>query len=123
MSFDWTKYLKIAEELSKREDDEACLRTAISRAYYAVWCFSRDKKGIIPKKFSSSQHQIVIEEYWISHNSIERQIGKLLAQLKKSREIADYETDISVDISQAKHSLFKANKIIQLFQKIQNLDT
>jgi hypothetical protein len=36
--FGWTDFLVLARDLSERESDEAALRTAISRAYYASYC-------------------------------------------------------------------------------------
>ncbi|MBD0324008.1 MAG: hypothetical protein ICV72_11575 [Aldersonia sp.] len=35
--FDWEEFLAFAEQLVERDADEAALRTAISRAYYAVY--------------------------------------------------------------------------------------
>ncbi len=35
--FEWDDYLSLAEELAERDTDEAALRSAISRAYYAVY--------------------------------------------------------------------------------------
>ncbi len=35
--FVWTDYLVLAERLAARDADEAALRTAISRAYYAAY--------------------------------------------------------------------------------------
>jgi hypothetical protein len=36
--FGWPDFLVLARELAEREGDEAALRTAISRAYYAAYC-------------------------------------------------------------------------------------
>jgi len=36
MPFDWKQYLSLADELSKRSE-EAALRSAVSRAYYAAF--------------------------------------------------------------------------------------
>ena len=45
MSFDWSEYLKLAQELAGQTGNpasqEARLRAAVSRAYYAVFCISR----------------------------------------------------------------------------------
>ena len=46
MSFDWSEYLNLAKKLiragSTLSANEACQRTAISRAYYAVYCQARN---------------------------------------------------------------------------------
>jgi hypothetical protein len=36
--FAWRDFLVLARELARREEDEAALRTAIGRAYYASCC-------------------------------------------------------------------------------------
>ena len=52
MGFEWSKYLELAEELVQL-DDEAALRSAVSRAYYAVYGKARghlQNKGITISK-------------------------------------------------------------------------
>src|SRR5437899_11955893 len=64
MSFDWNEYAALAEELSKR-DNEASLRTAISRIYYSTYHAARDyllEEGI-PLSTSDSSHKIVWNGY------------------------------------------------------------
>lgn len=39
-------FLELAEELGSDSDDEARLRTAISRAYYALFLIAREKTGV-----------------------------------------------------------------------------
>lgn len=39
---EWSKYLDLARELAL-QDGEAYKRSAVSRAYYAVYCTARDK--------------------------------------------------------------------------------
>lgn len=45
MSFDWKKYLELAEYIYENSsilpDKEACYRTSVSRAYYAAFCIAR----------------------------------------------------------------------------------
>ena len=40
--FDWADYLTLAQELATRRSDEAALRPAVSRAYYAAFCQARN---------------------------------------------------------------------------------
>ena len=44
MSFNWKEYVDLSEELMSREE-ESCLRSSISRAYYGVFCLVRNNKG------------------------------------------------------------------------------
>ena len=49
MSFDWADYLKLAEALTQSltvpGPEEAALRAAMSRAYYAAFCSARNLAG------------------------------------------------------------------------------
>ena len=40
MTFEWVNFQRIADELADK-DDEAAIRSAISRYYYAVFCSAR----------------------------------------------------------------------------------
>jgi hypothetical protein len=46
MSFNWSDYLLLAEAMTKKPNTpgpkEAALRAAVSRAYYAAFCASRN---------------------------------------------------------------------------------
>lgn len=96
MSFNWSEYLQLARQLAGKAtisaNREARLRSAISRAYYAVFIQARnhlrDREGlIIPAK---NTHRYVINVFK-SHSSIERQeIGKNLERLRVRRNQADY---------------------------------
>ena len=92
MPFSWGEYLRLAEELGQRTDDQASLRSAISRAYYAVFCTARDfleREGIpLP---SVSLHVAVWQDF---QNDPRRQwvnIGRLGERLRYARTRADYE--------------------------------
>lgn len=41
-TFTWKDYLDLADDLAKNNTDEAKLRAAISRAYYAAFCNARN---------------------------------------------------------------------------------
>jgi len=59
--FDWTQYLILAKDLSTRSEEEAALRSAISRAYYAAFnqarAYCATKEIEISK--ASDSHQVV----------------------------------------------------------------
>ncbi len=58
MSFNWSEYLNLAQELAGRSTEppnqEARLRSSISRAYYAAFCKARNyllgKKYPVPRE-------------------------------------------------------------------------
>src|SRR5690349_21655344 len=76
MAFDWTHYLTLAQELSGRSD-EAALRCAIGRAYYAVFCLARNRwiqeHGIIP--LDVNVHNFIWNEY-----SRANRLGRFIGQ-------------------------------------------
>jgi uncharacterized protein (UPF0332 family) len=95
MTFDWTKYLILAKELSERANDEASLRSAISRAYYAAFCTARNRllqEGEeIPR--TGEAHNLVWEKYRESAHRGRKKIGVIGDRLRRSRNIADYEDE------------------------------
>ncbi|MCD6238374.1 MAG: hypothetical protein J7K51_03445 [Thermotogae bacterium] len=113
MNFDWKDFVRLAEDLMKRPD-EASLRSAISRAYYGVFCISRNKRGFKnyrPEK-GKNIHWIVINEYKNSHNNNEEIIGKYLDDLRRNRNYSDYDEDKTIDFKLAQRVLIKAKQIL-----------
>lgn len=97
MSFDWSQYLNVAKELAGQAtipaNQEAKLRAAISRAYYAAFIEARnhlrDKEGhSMPK--TSDAHLYVSQQFELSADSIRRTLGEGLVRLRMYRRQADY---------------------------------
>ncbi len=98
MPFDWNEYATLAEELRKR-DNEASLRTAISRIYYSTYHEARDyllDEGI-PLSTSDSSHKIVWNGYRNMGGSC-RSVGVNGERLFDNRKKADYDSEVD-DIS------------------------
>src|SRR5579859_2831912 len=85
MSFNWSEYLSLAQELTSSSGtspiQEAHLRAAISRAYYAAFCKARnhliDKQGyIIPG--GVNVHRLVVNEFKNSSDVTRKTVGNLL---------------------------------------------
>ncbi len=95
MLFDWTKYLVLAEELGLRHDDEAALRSAVSRAYYAAFCKARNRLSLegvdIPKM---DVHSFVWNRYREAVGELRRSIGTTGDRLRRSRNKADYDDEV-----------------------------
>ncbi|MGQ9625942.1 MAG: hypothetical protein ACUVV0_03445 [Anaerolineae bacterium] len=105
MSFDWSKYLYLAQELAGQptspSGEEARLRSAISRAYYAAFCKARnylrdEEKLLVPP--GGEAHRYVRDVFRTSSDSLYRRIGHNLARLRIDRNRADYE-DFVVGLS------------------------
>ena len=92
--FDWKKVFFLAEELSKY-DDEAYIRSAISRYYYSAFCSARFYLVEIKNEYSYLDkygiHTKVYEDLKKSSNDNEAELGELLEQLFQKRNCADYD--------------------------------
>lgn len=113
MSFNWRDYVYLAEELLNQEE-ESCLRSSISRAYYGVFCIARNKKSYRNYKLKEgeSMHWVVINAYKNSSDANEQNIGRILDKLRKSRNDADYDESRSIDKNLAERMVISAKQIL-----------
>jgi len=105
MSFVWSEYLDLAKELlgsaSGSPIEEAKLRSAISRAYYAVFNEARNylavNKPTVYIPDTGAAHEVVpdifIDDPTSSPDSIS--VGVNLNRLKANRRLADYKDAIT----------------------------
>jgi uncharacterized protein (UPF0332 family) len=88
--FDWSEYLKLAEELGKRAD-EASLRSAISRAYYYVFHLALKRAEANDFTFvTGGMHTQLWRVFSESPEPDCRRLGAIAGRLKNRRERADY---------------------------------
>jgi hypothetical protein len=84
--------LTLADELAKRAE-EACLRTAISRAYYYAYHLGRQR--IIENQFvivsGGDSHKQVWEKFESSPNWECKKLALIAGKLKDKRQRADYD--------------------------------
>ncbi len=97
MSFDWSEYLTLAQALGGEDvatSEEARLRSAISRAYYAVYgmaqIVARSRDGYTPRR-TDTAHQGLINHFKQSPDRKRKAVGANLERLLKNRVSADYE--------------------------------
>ena len=122
MSFNWLNYLTLAEHLmdhvTSLPDEEACYRSIVSRAYYAVYCqirnYVQDTDGTI---FSHNPHS-ELQNYLQKHpHCLRKSIGNRLEMLRDHRNQADYDNQLQGSIRR------KAGLALKLARKItQTLD-
>lgn len=91
MAFTWADYLTVASTLNAA-GDEASLRAAVSRAYYAVF---GEAKEVAEKEMGEdfavgSVHNQVVNYYDGSSDNARRAFAANLSRLKSSRVRADY---------------------------------
>lgn len=98
MSFNWADFLTFAQRLqgnpNKPGPDEAALRSATSRAYYAAFQVALNvaqEEGYLPHYTGSDHHQV--RKHFRNHNTnkIRRKISTELKRLSDNRRKADYE--------------------------------
>ncbi|MBI3801373.1 MAG: hypothetical protein HY268_30920 [Deltaproteobacteria bacterium] len=78
-------FLRVAQELA-RQRDEAALRTAIGRAYYALFLVARDKTGVTSTR---AVHTEVIRA--VRKRPGYRAVADQFDALRRLRVVADYQ--------------------------------
>lgn len=119
MSFDWLHYTKIAHRLAENpftDYQEACYRSAISRAYYGVFCLCRDRaalKNYLPASPTDlPTHKKVIQTYRDSPHKKEKNLGRTLDELRRLRNRADYEGEKEIKTNDVQRAILMMSEII-----------
>jgi uncharacterized protein (UPF0332 family) len=118
MTFSWADYLIVARHLTEHSAasgyTEGCLRSAISRAYYAALNTARSLLqdwGIeVPE--TAEIHSFVPQWFLGEDDMDQREIGTLLKRLRDRRRKADYGDKVSKISSLATISLADAQLVI-----------
>jgi uncharacterized protein (UPF0332 family) len=94
--FDWSEFLALAKVIAEDAEissQEARLRTAISRAYYAAFIsvrnYLRDQEGQATAS-SVEAHRLVSEQMRMSADPVRQSIADKLKRLRLYRNQADY---------------------------------
>lgn len=120
MSFDWREYLELAKELvglkGSLTSSEAAYRTAVSRAYYAAFCWARNyaamKLEFRPTK-GSEDHRLLRKHFSRKGYG---ELASHLNKLRKWRNECEYEDNVSDLSYHVKYSMDLAARIIQKCQ-------
>lgn len=124
MTFSWKHYISLATELCSRTDEPA-LRSAISRAYYGAFCYSRNYL-VNKSRISSSRndqaaiHKTVIDYFIDSEDEDENTAGEYLSNLRKKRNEADYDTNFLVYNENILKIIGNANKVVEIIDDLQS---
>lgn len=113
-AFDWSQYFNLAKELSTRPE-EAALRSAISRAYYAAYNLAEIYCGenTIPITDSGNPHQDVWNAFLAKGGASFTTIYDKGTRLKRKRKLADYKDDIDRLASIVNDSIRDADDILK----------
>lgn len=125
MSFDWKEFLKLAEWLGAHQvrhcAREACLRTAISRYYYSVFCCSRNfalaNEGLKIKKGKSVHRQVI--DHYKKGDLDHKTVGTNLRRLLDNRGDADYEDTVQRPDKLTRDSFLGATLIFGILPKFE----
>lgn len=94
--FDWKLYLELARELNGRPSGdwlyEAALRSAVSRAYYAVFCALREYAmqwlGFAPTR-TGADH-LDLSSFLQQQGGDWEEVADMLDELRRWRNLCDY---------------------------------
>jgi len=124
MSFNWSEYLALAQQLAGKAQisatQESRLRSAISRAYYSAFIQARnhlrDRMSLsIPRK---NTHEYVIKQFQNSSDPIRQQIGEALDRIRYNRNLADYDDTVANLPTITRRSLKLAAQVISALQSL-----
>jgi hypothetical protein len=100
MSFDWTEYLSLAQELHGTRiagppvSIAAQQRCCVSRAYYAAFILARNRLrdvDHVPVPRTGAAHTFVAQRYANDPDPVRAQIGIVLERLRSARNACDYD--------------------------------
>jgi len=114
MPFAWIEYLALARYLQNHEHSsfvqEAALRCAVSRAYYAAFChsrnYARDHQGFVPNHKGDDQRRI--KEHFKTRDVT---IAQALQRLREWRNYCDYDDTVPGLIEILPRAITEAQKI------------
>ncbi|WP_449419169.1 hypothetical protein [Phormidium nigroviride] len=124
MSFNWSEYLDLAQQLAGKAPisatQESRLRSAISRAYYAAFIQARNRlrDGDSLSIPLDRTHQYVIRQFKNSPETLRQSIGKNLSRLRVNRNRADYDDIVPQLPELTRMSLKLAAKVISNLQSL-----
>jgi len=117
MAFDWREYLELAKELVGQAGSgystEAAERSAVSRAYYAAFCYARNYAETFlgfQRVGGPEDHKNLREHFQQSRKT---QLASRLNRLRKWRNDCDYEDQVSNMKWYVQNAIRLADRVIQ----------
>ena len=117
MLFDWRDYLKLAKSLigqaSSGYSQEAARRSAVSRAYYAAFCWARNyaEANLGFRRTGKAEDHGYLRTH-LSQRGMAR-IASNLNKLRQWRNDCDYEDRVPNLVQRANFAIQIADKVIQ----------
>ncbi len=118
MPFDWTQYLKIAEFVYQQNLDcqgitkEAVSRCAVSRAYYAAFCYARkNARDLWGFSCTGRDDHKNLPTFLIERKAMPG-TASVLKRIRIWRESCDYDDDLALPNINAEYAIKEAQRII-----------
>lgn len=125
MTFDWSQYLNLAKEFlcqpTPPANQEAKMRSAISRAYYAAFISARNylpetEEHSIPK--TADAHKYVVQQFKQSSDADRQNIGSNLEKLRRDRNAADYNNSVPELFKISKIAVKRSHRVISMLNRL-----
>ncbi|MBU9723157.1 MULTISPECIES: hypothetical protein [Bacillaceae] len=114
--FDWSNNLKVAKELTEKEEEEYH-RTAISRAYYSA--FGNARKYLDDNSFPYDNNDGSLhKKVWTSYSFISNEIYINGDRLRKQRVDADYKQKLNNFKNKSKRAIDLADLVNQKVKEL-----
>lgn len=127
MSFSWKDYYILAGQLKQQAADssqqEAYLRSAISRAYYASFCLARNYlRDSLGRKSTGTldDHEFVKNQFRNLPGQDNQAIAENLRRLRAYRNQADYDDELPSIKNTALMAMNMAGRVIETLEKFAN---
>lgn len=123
--FDFSRFFDVAENLI-RKNDEANIRSGISRYYYSGFGLVRkyliDEMNETEFRSGFKIHKRIIERLISSQDNTEVSIGEKLSDLKELRNDADYDWSLDMDYFQQHLDdvKMKSGEVIEQVEALKN---
>ena len=121
MPFDWNDYYSLAVDL-RASPNEDCLRSAISRVYYSVYCQARNyliaQCGLVIRD-NNSVHSVVWNFYKTRGGTFSA-IGLTGRKLHSNRVDADYKDELERLDDLVEESFQFADKVLSYLAQLQH---
>lgn len=120
--FDWRTYLALADELAQRTE-EAALRAALSRAYYAAFGVACDYLGdekVTTRKLGTHEQrwEVFRDIPSAASQTLRGTLLKRAYELKGLRHAADYKKSRVISANDAQKALGLAKEVIEIIAKL-----
>lgn len=119
--FEWASYHTLARELAARSNDEAALRTAVSRAYYAAFCRARNflrREGVDTDDMRS--HRALWSRYVVHSDPSYQAIGDLGDYIRRHRILADYGDEFPNLAPAAEETVLIADRLLRSLSTLED---